>query len=76
MLTVTPLSEAIQLAREHFGSLRTSRDFVDLTSALQRVLAEDICSDEFVPVFNRSTADGFAVRSADEIGRASGRERV
>lgn len=68
MLTVTPLSEAIQLAMRHFGSLRTSRDFVDLANALHRVLAEDICSDEFVPVFNRSTADGYAVRSSDVFG--------
>ncbi len=68
MLTVTPLSEAIRLAGDYFGSLRTAREFVSLANALHRVLSENICSDEFVPVFNRSTVDGFAVKSSDVFG--------
>lgn len=68
MLTVTPLSEAIQLAKDHFGLLRTSLEFVSLETALNRVLAENISSSEFVPVFNRSTVDGFAVKSSDVFG--------
>ena len=68
MLTVTPLNEAIRLALQNFSALRTGQEFVNLTSALNRVLAEDISATEFVPVFNRSTVDGYAVKSADVFG--------
>jgi molybdopterin molybdotransferase len=36
-----------------------------LAGAAGRVLAEDMLSSEFVPAFDRSTVDGYAVRSAD-----------
>jgi molybdopterin molybdotransferase len=68
MWNLTPLSEAIQLAGEQFGSLCTGQEFVSLEGALNRVLAENIHADEFVPVFNRSTVDGYAVKSGDVEG--------
>jgi molybdopterin molybdotransferase len=68
MLTVTSLNEAIQLVRQSFSSLRTGWEFVNLESALNRVLPENVSSEEYVPLFNRSTVDGFAVISSDVFG--------
>ena len=39
-----------------------------ISDALGRVLAEDIVSGEYVPDFNRSTVDGYAVRAVDTFG--------
>ena len=43
-------------------------EFVTLTEAHQRILAEDIFSDVDLPDFTRSTMDGFAVRAASTFG--------
>ncbi len=46
------------------------RTTVPLSSALHRVLAEDVISPESVPGFPRSSMDGFAVRARDTFGAA------
>ena len=68
MLTVKPLSEAINIAQTHFGALRTTPEVVSLEQALHRALAEEICATEFIPGFDRSTVDGYAVKSTDVFG--------
>lgn len=68
MLTVTSLSDANRIATDQFAGLRTEREMIVLEQALKRVLAEDICSREFIPGFDRSTVDGYAVKSADVFG--------
>ncbi len=68
MLTVKPLSEAISIAQAHFGALRTAPEVVPLEQALRRSLAEEICAAEFIPGFDRSTVDGYAVKSTDVFG--------
>ena len=54
------------------GSCRTGlpmeTEDVPLMQLLGRVLAEDVISEEAVPGFNRSTMDGYAVRSSDTGG--------
>jgi molybdopterin molybdotransferase len=40
--------------------------------ALDRILAEDLCSPSDLPSFRRSTMDGFAVRAADTYGATEG----
>ena len=40
--------------------------------ALDRVLAQDLCSPADLPSFRRSTMDGFAVRAADTFGATEG----
>jgi molybdopterin molybdotransferase len=49
-----------------FQSLDT--ETVDLDNASARVLSEPIVAAEDLPGFNRSTMDGFAVRSGDTFG--------
>ena len=58
-----PVSEAIQLVRNHTRRLATEK--VPLIEALDRVLAEDILADSDLPPFDRSQMDGYAVRAED-----------
>lgn len=41
---------------------------VSLSQSLGRIIAETVVSPEDLPEFNRSTVDGYAVRSADTFG--------
>jgi molybdopterin molybdotransferase len=56
---VIEIAEA--LVRAHPAGI----EHTDLNAALGRVLAADIAADRDYPPFNRSTRDGFAVRSSD-----------
>lgn len=68
MLSVIPIAEAISLVLEKFGGATASIENVSLERALGRYLGEDVIAQEDVPAFNRSTVDGFAVRSSDLRG--------
>lgn len=47
------------------AALAPALEVVPLSQAWGRVLAEDVSADRDYPPFNRSTRDGFAVRSSD-----------
>jgi molybdopterin molybdotransferase len=68
MLQVRSIAEVSQLIAEHFGGLRSAAEYVPLSQALGRALAQDIQATEYVPNFNRSTVDGYAVIAADVFG--------
>ena len=68
MLNVITIAEAQQLIAEKFGQMRMPEEQVLLEAALGRVLAHDCLATEFVPNFNRSTVDGYAVRAQDVFG--------
>ena len=68
MLSVVPIKDALDLVLKKFGGQRASAELVSLGDALERFLAEDVISQEDVPAFDRSTVDGFAVRSTDLRG--------
>jgi molybdopterin molybdotransferase len=68
MLSVVPIAEALSLILEKFGSKTGRIEFVDLEEALGRCLGADIIPQKDVPAFDRSTVDGFAVRSSDLSG--------
>jgi molybdopterin molybdotransferase len=57
------VAEAIQIVRDQTRILPSER--VPLSSALGRVLAEDILADSDLPSFNRAQMDGYAVRASD-----------
>ena len=67
MLTVKTPAETLDIITDQFHCLAT-QELVPLEAALGRVLAEDILAQEFVPDFDRSSVDGYAVRSADTFG--------
>jgi molybdopterin molybdotransferase len=68
MLNVLPPAAALELILGEFGKARTANERVGLDAALGRVLAHDILAKEYVPGFDRSTVDGFALRASDTFG--------
>ena len=68
MLYVKTPEEVLALIESEFSPLEQA-EFVALSEAVGRVLAEDIAAREYVPDFDRSTVDGFAVRASDTLQR-------
>lgn len=60
--------EARQAIRKHFKPKPLGTEEIPLLKAHSRVLAEDVTSGLDVPPFNRSTADGYAVKAEDTFG--------
>ena len=67
MLYVKTPEEVLDLIHKEFTGIADT-ELVELSSAIGRVLAEDIASEEYVPDFNRSTVDGYAVHARDTFG--------
>ena len=67
MLEVKTPEEVYRLIEKEFRTLE-KKELVPLENALGRVLAEDITASEYVPDFDRSTVDGYAVRASDTFG--------
>ncbi len=68
MLHVLTPDEVLALIETEFSPMPNRTETISLQGAHGRVLAEDICADEFVPDFDRSTVDGYAVRAKDTFG--------
>lgn len=68
MLNVITLEEAKRLLSDTFGSWKPEAEVVSLDCAAGRVLARPVEAKEFVPGFDRSTVDGYALRAADTFG--------
>ena len=67
MLHVKTPEEVLALIEREFETL-AGVELVSLSAAMGRVLAEDIAATEYVPDFDRSTVDGYAVRARDTFG--------
>ena len=67
MLSVKTPEEVLALIESEFVPVAGS-ETVSLAAAMGRVLAEDIAATEYVPDFDRSTVDGYAVRARDTFG--------
>ena len=65
LLQVKTPEEVLRLIETEFRTLAEQAETVSLSEALGRVLAEDMIAAEYVPDFNRSTVDGYAVRASD-----------
>lgn len=63
---VVRCEDALALLRDNFPHRRAEE--IDLSAALNRVLARDIVGQEDIPGFERSTVDGYAVRARDTFG--------
>ena len=68
MLQVKTPEEVLRLIHDRFRPVAELAESVPLTAAAGRTLSEDIIAKEYVPDFNRSTVDGYAVRAADTFG--------
>lgn len=68
MLEVITPEEALRVIRELCAERRTEAERVPLNRCRGRVLAAAVLAEEFVPGFDRSTVDGYAVRARDTFG--------
>ena len=69
-LTLLPPDEARNLLLSNLLHKQTTieSETIDVSSALGRILAEDIFAPHPLPEFQRSTVDGYAVRAEDTYG--------
>ncbi len=67
MLEVKTPEEVLRMIEKEFSPNGRS-ETVSLAQALGRVLAEDVKAEEYVPDFDRSTVDGYALRAKDTFG--------
>lgn len=67
MFTVKTPEEVFDTIREEFPQLLPEEN-ASLYDCCGRVLARDITAPEYVPGFDRSTVDGYAVRAQDTFG--------
>lgn len=67
MLHVKTPEEVLALIESEFVPVAET-ELVSLRAAMGRILAEDIAATEYVPDFDRSTVDGYAVRARDTFG--------
>jgi len=67
MLSVKTPEEVLAIIENEFAPVAGS-ETVSLSAAMGRVLAEDIAATEYVPDFDRSTVDGYAVKARDTFG--------
>lgn len=68
---IVSFDEALDIVQTRSAEARsTSRERVNITEALGRVLSTEIRADRDQPPFDRSTRDGFAVRAEDAMAGA------
>jgi molybdopterin molybdotransferase len=67
-LTLLPPDKARTLLLSHLSETLLGSEEIEVSSALGRVLSEDIRAPHPLPDFNRSTVDGYAVRAVDTYG--------
>ena len=68
LLKVDLLSQAKDKLYAMLPKLNISEEWLPLSEACGRITAKDVVSGEAVPAFDRSTVDGYAVRSSDTYG--------
>jgi len=70
---VVTREEALRVIAERYSLPPIPSEEVSIGLSLGRITAQEIISPVDLPEFNRSTMDGYAVRSADTFGAAEGR---
>ena len=67
-LTLLAPDEARVLLISQLGSLSKGADVIPTSDSLDRITAEDIFAPHELPLFARSSVDGYALRSRDSYG--------
>lgn len=62
------VEEARDLINTHFTDYKFESEDIDILDSLDRILANDIYSDIYVPEFDRSTVDGYGINVTDSHG--------
>lgn len=67
LFKVVSVEETKNIINRNFN-YKTSKEYVPLEEAVDRILCEDVISEVNVPDFRRSTVDGYAVNFRDIVG--------
>ena len=67
------VDEAERILAKNFTPKPVGSEFLALSEAYGRVLADDVVSSYDIPPFNRSTVDGYAVKASDTFGAEENR---
>jgi len=67
-LTLLPPDEARALLLSHLPKPTVDSESINVSSSLNRILAQDVHAPHPLPDFPRSTVDGYAVRARDTFG--------
>ncbi|KNF07270.1 molybdenum cofactor biosynthesis protein MoeA [Gottschalkia purinilytica] len=65
---VVSIEEGREIVIKNFRDYKIDTENIDILNVLDRILAEDIVSDICVPEFDRSSVDGYAIKSRDSHG--------
>ena len=65
---VVSIEEALDMMDKKFEDMDIGSEMCRIGESLGRILSQDIMSAEDVPGFDRSTVDGYAIRSEDSHG--------
>ena len=71
LFNVTTPDKALQLLKSHLNFkliYQNKKEKINITDALNRVLSQNISTDDDLPGFNRSTMDGYAIIAEDSFG--------
>jgi len=71
-LKVTNIDEIEELILKKIPRLKGKEEICKLEDSLDRILCEDIRANLNVPEFNRSTVDGYAIKSKESLGASQG----
>lgn len=71
LLKVKTIDEMKQIINETFNNITLKNETIDISHGLGRVLSADIVSTMDVPHFDRSVADGYAVKLTDVQGASN-----
>ncbi len=71
-LKVTDIDEIEELILKKIPRLKGKEEICKLEDSLDRVLCENITANLNVPEFNRSTVDGYAIKSKESLGASQG----
>lgn len=68
MLQVKTPEEAKKIILDNFKGSTPAKEVLPLVACTGRVLAKNVLAEEFVPGFDRSSVDGYAVIASDTFG--------
>jgi len=68
LFKVLSVKDAQNKMMDYFSDLNIDTEEIEITQALDRVVAKDVFSNIDVPHFKRSTVDGYAIKSSDSHG--------
>jgi molybdopterin molybdotransferase len=71
-LKVTEIKDIEKLIFEKLPTLKGTKEVIKLEDSLGRILYEEIRSKENIPEFNRTTVDGYALKSKETLGASQG----